>query len=98
MTTATDTAALWILLDDLELNARHVLGAPRNALARAELRRASDRAAAFRKIEAARHSLAQAAPEETREDPRPDPEPESALAPEGPLGMPPGYRAPFKED
>ena len=104
---------LWALLDDLELNARQVIRAPRNAPARAALRRASDRAMAFRRLEAARHLLAQAAPpeaapdaqEDTHGDPRPEPpaelpevtEPEAAQAAR-PFGMPPGYRSPCTED
>ena len=97
---------LWEILDDLELNARHVLGAPRNALARAELRRSSDRAMAFRKIEAARRLLAQAAPPGSPGDPRPNPPavdeadapgPGPEPSPDEPLTMPPGYRPPFKD-
>lgn len=85
----------WAMLHDLEMAARHLLLNQRSARARAYLRQACDRSAAFRQREAAEHKLAQTAPE----DPRPESSPaEPPPTPEGPLGMPPGYRAPFKED
>lgn len=59
------------LLSDLAIQARNFLGQPRNAIARAELRRACDRQAAFMKLEAAERELLANAPQ--AEDPRPAP-------------------------
>ena len=88
-----DGPAEWTLLHDLELAARHVLRRRHNPIARAELRRACERAKASREREAAEHRLRANAPENTRPEPPPAAEPRPPTA-----DTPPIARLPYRDD